>query len=337
MPAGAPSLVDVEKLMERLTGTLTDDMTGPTNSPSGQFSADQIPLPKKATARQMEPDLGMVIYRSELGVGELAKFYREEMAKLGWAEMEDETVLFDDENVGGIGFEKGDRSLRIAVQSGQPESKTRIVIEGEGITWPTSDSDDAIEMVVESPPEEPAEENIALRVSDVKVGKCQGHVQLNDEEFKMNHVLAFQTTDFGMPTTVVYMSGKPFRTAGVQGTKVEDLTIFDLRASDDPPSFEIRLRDNHVAINGFIESRSIGVSGREFKSEVVVKDGRLRGKVFTQAPYEFFDDTIQLSVDLDVEMTTLAEGPAPVTLAADEDYAYPVPRGSDAVSTESSP
>jgi hypothetical protein len=127
------------------------------------------------------------------------------------------------------------------------------------------------------------------------------------------------------------MSEKPFRTAGVQGTKVEDLTILDLRASDDPPSIEIGIRDKFVTINGFIESRSIGVSGREFKSEAIVKDGRVRGKVFTQEPYEFFGDTIQLSLDLDVELMMLVEGPAPIALAMDEDYVYPVPRGSDEV------
>lgn len=357
MPVGVPNLadveelmeglagdtdmsVDVEKLMEGLAGEMADDISDPTDDEAGPISAGQIPLPKKAADLQMEPDLGMVIYRSELAIGDLAKFYRREMGKLGWTENKDETILFDDEDVGGITFEKGDGSLRIAVQSGQPESKTRIVIEGEGITWPVGDSDSAVEMVEESSPEERVErgeEDIALRVSEIKAGKCRGHLQLNDEKFEMNHVLAYQTTEFGMPTTVVYMSEKPFRTAGMEGTKVEDLAIFDLRASGHPPSMEIALRDSSVTINGFIETRSIGVSGREFKSEVVVKDGRVRGKVFTSEPYEFFGDTIQLSVELDVELTVLAEGPAPEMLAMDEDFVYPVPSGSDELSVARSP
>jgi hypothetical protein len=192
-----PTSADVQELIVGLMTNATDDMVRPTDmtgladSVAGAIPADRIALPKKAADLQMEPDLGMVIYRSELVVGDLAKFYREEMGKLGWKEIEDETILFDDEDVGGISFAKGDGLLRIAVQSGQPESKTRIVIEGDGIKWPNGESDDGIEMFVESSPEERAEEGTALRVSDVRVGKCRGYLQLNHEKFEMNHAFGF--------------------------------------------------------------------------------------------------------------------------------------------------
>ncbi len=305
--------------------------------PARGILASQIPLPKKATDREMKADIGMVIYRSELSIGEIASFYRKELGKLGWEEVEDETFLFDDENVGAIGFKKADDSLRIAIQSGQPESKSRILIDGEGIVWPNSESEEFSSFVEEETPEEPTDDDVALRVSEVKVGKCKGFVQRNDEKFEMNHALAFQDVEFGEPVTVVYVSEKPFRTAGLKGTRVDDLMIHDLRATGHPTSMEITIRGNYVSINCHFKSGMIGNSGSAFKSEAVVTDGRLRGKVFTPEPCEHFDDVIQFSVDLDVELMKVAETAAPVTLTASEDYEYPVPLGSDEVSSQSSP
>lgn len=305
--------------------------------PARGILASQFPIPKKATDREMKADLGMVIYRSELSIGEIASFYRKELGELGWEEVEDETFLFDDENVGAIGFRKTDDSLRIAIQAGQPESKSRILIDGEGIVWPNSESDELSSLVDEETPEEPTDDDIALRVSEVNVGKCRGFVQRNDEKFEMNHALAFQETVFGELATVVYVSEKPLRTAGVKGAKVDDLMIHDLRATDSPTSMEITIRGNYVVINCHFKSGMIGNSGSAFKNEAVVEDGRLRGRVFTPKPCEHFDDVFQFSVDLDVELMKVAEAAAPVTLMASEDYVYPVPSGSDNVSSQSSP
>ncbi len=301
--------------------------------------AERIPIPEKAAALQMEADLGMVIYRSELAISEIADFYRKELGKLGWKEVEDETFLFHDENVGRIVLKKGEDSLFVAIQSGETESKTRILIEGEGIVWPEDESDGLDAIVAQQMPEEAAqsESDVALRVSEAKMGKCRGFVQINDEKFELNHALAHQDTESDELATMIFVSEKPFRPACVKGMKVEDLSIFKLRATDHPPSMEIGILGDFVSISCFIGSRSINVSGSEFKNEVVVKDGRLRGKVFTAEPCEFFDDTIQLSVELDVEPMKVAESAAPVTLAASEGYDYPIPFGSDEVSSQSSP
>lgn len=239
--------------------------------------------------------------------------------------------------MGGIGFEKDEDSLRVAIQPGQSESKTRILIEGEGIVWPHSDLDDFGNLVMKEAPDEAAGDEMALRVSEVKVGKCTGYVQRNDEKFTMNHAMAFQSVQFDEPVTVVYVSEKPFRTRSVPGTKVDELMIFDLRATDQPPSMEMRIQGDYVSISCFVGSHSINISGPDFKSEAVLKDGRLQGKVFSPKPHEFFDDTFQFSVDLDVELMKVAEASAPTTLSASEDYEYPVPFGSNEVSRESTP
>jgi hypothetical protein len=336
-PPVAPDPLPAEQVVETPTDIAPQAEGETSEQPARGILARQIPLPEKAASLEMKADLGMVIYRSELSIGEIARFYREEMCKLGWEEEEDETFLFDDENVGAIGFKKADNSLRVAIQSGRPESKSRILIDGEGIVWPNSESDGLGSVVEEDMPEKPTDDDVALRVSEVKVGKCKGFMQYNDERFEMNHALAFQEMEFDEPVTVVYVSEKPFQTAGVKGTKVDDLMIHDLRATDDPPSMEITIRDSFVSISCYFKSGMIGNSGSAFKSEAVVKDGRLRGKVFTPKPCEHFDDVIQFSVDLDVELMKVAEIAAPVTLTASEDYEYPVPFGSDEVSSQSSP
>jgi hypothetical protein len=77
----------------------------------------------------------MFIFRSDLTVTKVAEFYRQELGKLGWQEDKDETFLDDELGMGGLTFAKGDDDFRLAIQDGQPESRTRIIIQGEGIVW----------------------------------------------------------------------------------------------------------------------------------------------------------------------------------------------------------
>lgn len=309
----------------------------PDSPPARGLLAKQVPIPEEAADLQIEGDLEMIIYRSELSVTKVADFYRKALGKLGWEEVEDETFLDDDLGAGGIGFAKGDDTLRVAIQDGQSESKTRILIQGEGIVWPNGEGDDLGDVAMEKETDEPADDEIALRVSEVKVGKCEGFVQRNEEKFELKHALAFQATEFDEPVTVVYVSEKPFRTKGLEGTKVEDMMIFDWRSSDNPPSMEVRIRGEYVSISCFVGNHSINITSPDFKSEAFLKDGRLRGKVFSPKPHEFFDDTFQFSVLLDVELMTLAEAAPPTRLAASEEYRYPLPVGSEEVSSESGP
>lgn len=183
----------------------------------------------------------------------------------------------------------------------------------------------------------PESDGVTLRIAAVKVGKCEGYVQRNDDKYEMHHAMAFQTTEFDEPVTVVYVSEQPFRTKGLEGTSVEDMSIFRWQASDSPPSMEMRIRDESVSISCFVEGHSINISGADFKSEAALKEGKLRGKVFSPEPHEFFDDTFQFSIVLDVDLMKTAKAAAPTTLAASEDHEYPVAVGYNEVSSEGSP
>ncbi len=139
----------------------------------------------------------------------------------------------------------------------------------------------------------------------------------------MHHAMAFQTTEFDEPVTVVYVSEKPFRTKGLEGTTVEDMSLFRLQDSDSPPSMEMRMRGESVSISCFMDGHSINISGAGFKNEAVVKDGKLRGKVFAPQPKDFFDDTFQFSVVLDVELTKTAKSAAPHEIGSQRRLSVP--------------
>ncbi|MCA9122213.1 MAG: hypothetical protein H6822_21200 [Planctomycetaceae bacterium] len=181
------------------------------------------------------------------------------------------------------------------------------------------------------------EDGIVSRIAEAKVGKCEGFVQRNDDKFAMHHAMAFQKTEFDELVTVVYVSAEPFRTKGLQGTTVEEMSLFRWQAPDSPPSMEMRIRGDSVSISCFVEGHSINIGGADFKSEAMLKDGKLQGKVFSPEPHEFFDDTFQFSILLDVDVMKTAETAAPSRLVADDNYEYPVAIGCNEVSSESSP
>ena len=112
----------------------------PAVEPEDGILATTIPLPEGAKDVEREADIEMIIFRSDLGVKAVVEFYREQLGKLGWEEDEEQTFV-DEELGAGVTFAKGDEDFRIAVQDGQPDSRTRMIIQGEGIVWPGGGGD----------------------------------------------------------------------------------------------------------------------------------------------------------------------------------------------------
>ena len=83
----------------------------------------------------------MLIFRSPLSAKEISAFYLKSVKALGWKENKDETLLLEEAEVGALTFEKGDASFRILIQPGKPDSRTRMVIEGQGLVWDKPDED----------------------------------------------------------------------------------------------------------------------------------------------------------------------------------------------------
>ncbi|MCA9192917.1 MAG: hypothetical protein KDB03_14170 [Planctomycetales bacterium] len=331
---------------EQITQAPTDEPTNPlefaeptAQSEAGLLAAD-VPLPENSFELEMNSRIQMIIFHSQLPLSELATFYRDALGKLGWTEVQDETFLADKQNTGGITFAKDDESFRILIQDGQETSKSRVVIDGEGITWPAVEPElgEVIgEYVMDESDSESLDNSVALRITEVRLGTCKGFLQRNEEKYEMHHALAFESTEFDDKVWMIYVSQKPFRTHGIEGTRVEDLSILDCR-DDNAPSAEIRIRESFVSINCFADSSSLSISGGDFKSELEVKDGRkLTGRAFSSSPHEFFDDTFQFSLTFDIPIMKTELTTPPERLAADEDYPYPVAVGSDGISLEGSP
>jgi hypothetical protein len=175
---------------------------------------------------------------------------------------------------------------------------------------------------------EPKSDKMALRVTEVNAGKGEGNVKLNDQSFPMHHAIAYQTTEFDETSTIVFVSEKPFRTQSLKGKSVDEMSIFDARANDDPPTMELRLRGDYVSLSCFVDGKSINFGSPKIKSEAKVVDGHLRGKVSLAEPEEFFDDLFQFTIVLDVPLMKCAEQAASARELVDTGtYSYPLPEG----------
>lgn len=109
--------------------------------PAGGILAAQFPVPEGAAEVERDTESEMITYRSQLDLMKIAEFYRKELQKQGWKEDEGETFLEAKAGVGGITFAKGDVWVRIAIQDGKPASRTRMVVFGEGLVWPSAAKD----------------------------------------------------------------------------------------------------------------------------------------------------------------------------------------------------
>jgi len=99
--------------------------------------SSEVPIPAGATEVDRNDGIQMITYRSALEPAQVQDFYKKELAKLGWTMDEEESFMI--EGVGSLTFAKGDEAFRIAIQDGRPESRTRMIVMGEGVAWAPSE------------------------------------------------------------------------------------------------------------------------------------------------------------------------------------------------------
>jgi len=110
-----------------------------------------VPVPDDASEVDRNSDIEMITYRSDLDPAAVQDFYRKALSEQGW-EMDDEDSFLV-EGVGSLTFANGDDEFRIAIQDGRPDSRTRMIVMGEGVKWASSEWDD----LEGGPDEAPAE------------------------------------------------------------------------------------------------------------------------------------------------------------------------------------
>lgn len=107
---------------------------------AAQIDIAEVPVPSEATEVDRNGDIEMITYRSALEPNAVQEYYQAELGKLGW-EMDDEESWMV-EGVGSLTFANGDDAFRIAVQDGRPDSRTRMIVMGEGVAWGNSYGED---------------------------------------------------------------------------------------------------------------------------------------------------------------------------------------------------
>jgi len=307
-----------------------EPVESPAVATEGRLLAMEVAVPEAATDLQRDPDTEMIIFRSELLATKVAQFYREQLAKHGWSEIEDESFVEDDLGVGAVSFEKGDWGIRVAIQDGRPDSKSRVIVMGDGLQWGDG----------ETPTEEPTGEEMPVAPQFVGTGKCQGKIFFGEKTFEMNHVLAALRVDDGTPVTRLYLCSEPFPSGALATIARKDASIFNLLPIDSPPCMELRIGDSYTSISCFVEGASINLGTDEIKSNVKRDENKLVGRVHLAEPHDFFDTPYRFDVQVDLELAsaeTYAGEASEGGLVLDEKYDLPVPADGSEVMQEGTP
>ena len=94
-----------------------------------------VPVPTDAVELQYDADSGDIDFSSPSSVTALVKFYRQELAPLGWKE--DATGAMVSDAVGSLEFTQGDASLSLVILNVGGDSKVMITSTGLGMASAT--------------------------------------------------------------------------------------------------------------------------------------------------------------------------------------------------------
>ncbi|MEZ6072973.1 MAG: hypothetical protein R3C10_22585 [Pirellulales bacterium] len=299
----------------------------------GRLLAEKVAVPDGATDIERDPDSEMVIFRSDLKASEIADFFRKKMTVAGWGEIADETFVDDELGFGGVGFEKGDLYINLSIQNGKPDSKSRVLVMGDGIRWPGDEdlaSDDSEAMEEETVP-----------AQFVGQGACEGTIDYGDEKFELKHALVAIRPGYDeKPVTHLYLCGQPFTESALSVIAREDASTFDLLGSDFPNCLEVTIEDSYTSVFAYVDGASINYGGDEVKSDIKKTDQRIEARVHTDKPHDVFDKPFRFDVTIDLELkpgTAVASEPMTAGLAVDDRQSMLVPRGTSEMSMSGSP
>jgi len=304
----------------------------PPGSEATGILASKIPVPKGASDVKRDGDIEMIIFRSDLDVMKLAAFYRQELGKLGWKEDEEEAFLDKDLGVGAVTFAKGDEAFRIAIQDGGPKSKTRAIIQGEGIAWAGSRPTPAA--VAETAPgatvmRDPLAGDKDL-FADEKI-ETVATVLYAGKKYALKHAAAYQKEEFEQLATVIMFCDKPIPLEKLRrAIAKEDLSLFDVFEFEIPTYFEMTLTGDYTSITCFVEGASLNLTSDEIKATAVTRNGRVRGKVQLPKPKEFFGKPFRFDAAFDLELLRAEaqpSSPAAGELTANDDHGLLLPDG----------
>lgn len=131
-----------------------------------------------------------------------------------------------------------------------------------------------------------------------------GELTFGDGQWKLAHVVAYESKQFDEIVTKVMVSEKPINMAKLKASLAEDGTdngIFELQ-----PHVTLEIDDNdslqRVAI--WVDGASVS-SNADLEDDITIADGRVRGTAKLTEPGTVFDKTYNFNVSFDLEVMRL--------------------------------
>ena len=194
-----------------------------------------VPVPPDATDVDRNADLEMMIFRSGEKPQPLAEFYRKSLASRGWVEDKEETFL--DDLYGSVTFARGDESFRLAIQDGQPESVSRVVILGEGIAW--RDNEPFQETYDDSPIPDGESEELTSSDDDLPIPDQASESSRSGSPYRTEATAKIRTT---VARAVAFYDQVAQRLGWKESFREEKDDMFSAKYTTDSGEIELSLR-----------------------------------------------------------------------------------------------
>lgn len=358
--AGAPA--------KQNKGKGTKGAPGKKATPDGAVKVAEIPIPEDATEVEYKKTVKMISVKTPSDARTLATFFTDGLIEKGWSKVNPGLV---DDNSAILKLSQGESEITIFIH-GKADEGSEATLTTRGLSWdsvppskksakktvaradkknaekkniekekkPDDDDDDDDKADSDDAPKKPAvaKKTFTGRPVTVAEQKQTGtKLTINDTVYKLEYGVAFESTQNDRSTTEVLLTEKPIAVdriiAALKLGKEPDVAGFQRHLKfrfDD----EGKLSYLFMYADGLSINRG-GTVGPDFMdAEIVVKDGRARGKGVMKAPEKFFDQHYRIEATFDAKMATGPADPnAPQTteevpadgLIADEEDGLPFP------------
>jgi hypothetical protein len=114
------------------------------NTPAEPIAAEKFPKPDGAEKPMYTSDTSTILFHQKGTVEEQAKFYTEELGKLGWKKESTSEIA---DGVGWFDFKKGSLAITVTINPGREDGNITTIAQGTGLSVPESleqDDDDDV-------------------------------------------------------------------------------------------------------------------------------------------------------------------------------------------------
>lgn len=269
--------------------------------------AADLPAPPNAKEIYFYEPEKTLLFQSPDSFDEVAKFYQQRLAKLGWTLKTKELIQSKSGNnrpVGEASFQnaaKESLSLSVLPSEGQAKVRLRQYSAAQTASLQRAQEEEAKKMLTEKK----AREAKVLAIAKLQKLTSAGKIVVDKETISLPHVFAYETVFLGQRVTRIFATEKPIKQTTLieqlkQPDEVNEFALqkapylrLELDAQDQPRMWNLEAKET---------SSSDGGSG--LKGEAIVVDGRARGTFKMLKPDDVGGHTISGEITFDVPVVT---------------------------------